>query len=634
MNKMLYFSYDGDGCGKKVGRAIMANDEVALHEWSAKIDLGHEIVNHWVAEHGGERISGGGDEGSFKLPTDAAKNIEQLRKDYFYATGITISVGIGHSLSEAGRSLLAAKFRGKDQVAYYGKSVERDISTARKKVKKGKASQEEYKLAEAYLEKGEGVPMANEHVDCPFCEASDGLDPTHCKYCHDNKAAEGESDCPFCAENGQTDDFGNPDHSDCPFCTQEANDPDDCPFCKDDAAAGQKQPEIVTADDHGAQQQSHIQSPDSQNSKPHPGSEAERADYSQMGMNPPQAPAPSIGNDASPVGLGSANPMDNTAGAPVEPAQADPAEVQANDAVPPQGTPIPEEGAHSKEQLVAIADQIASETPEGKPDEKQEANAIDDTAIVGDNMEGNVSRPGNYEENTPGDMGLDDDHAQQQQQDDGGWNDPFPTHPDHGGAPEDGADEPNLGAVMKESLDSQSGEIQKDKVRQIVGTALQGFKAQKEILERAKEQAPAFYQANIQMLAAMIQMAEMLGLSGPAATDPAMGQNSPAPTDEWAQPFAPHPDHGGAPGQPGKSPSKEEGGAIGQPIGKLPSKATKHVARTPLPPGAINAKGQQKVIDPKTGDVRFIDRKQGMVQSPTGVPIKPPGRGTDEQPKN
>jgi hypothetical protein len=49
-----------------------------------------------------------------------------------------------------------------------------------------------------------------------------------------------------------------------------------------------------------------------------------------------------------------------------------------------------------------------------------------------------------------------------------------------------------------------------------------------------------------------------------------------------------------------------------------------------MPPGAINAKGQQKVVDPKTGKTRFIDRKQGMVQSPTGVPVKPPSRNTDE----
>lgn len=47
-----------------------------------------------------------------------------------------------------------------------------------------------------------------------------------------------------------------------------------------------------------------------------------------------------------------------------------------------------------------------------------------------------------------------------------------------------------------------------------------------------------------------------------------------------------------------------------------------------MPPGSINSKGQQKVVD-NQGKVRFIDRKQGMVQGPSGAPIKPPKRGSD-----
>ena len=49
-----------------------------------------------------------------------------------------------------------------------------------------------------------------------------------------------------------------------------------------------------------------------------------------------------------------------------------------------------------------------------------------------------------------------------------------------------------------------------------------------------------------------------------------------------------------------------------------------------MAPGSVNVKGQKKVIDPKTGDTRWINMKQGMVQSTTGVPIKPPKRSDDE----
>lgn len=40
-------------------------------------------------------------------------------------------------------------------------------------------------------------------------------------------------------------------------------------------------------------------------------------------------------------------------------------------------------------------------------------------------------------------------------------------------------------------------------------------------------------------------------------------------------------------------------------------------------PGGVNGKGQKKVIDPVTGKVRWITMREGKVQSPTGVPVKP-----------
>ena len=75
-------------------------------------------------------------------------------------------------------------------------------------------------------------------------------------------------------------------------------------------------------------------------------------------------------------------------------------------------------------------------------------------------------------------------------------------------------------------------------------------------------------------------------------------------------------------------PEKKSEGSVGQPVGKLPTKATtEHVARTPQLPNAMNDKGQKKVVDPVSGKIRWIDMKEGKVQSPTGVPVKP---GTPE----
>lgn len=617
---MIFISADGDGIGKKVGRAVIANDIEQLHKISNRIDAAQDFILHWAKHHDGIKISGGGDEFTAAIPKEAIDQLEGLRKDIEHAFGYTISIGVGKNLAQAGTALLVAKLRGKNCIVHFSQEIKQDIQKAKRRVREKRATPDEYKLSEAYLKKAEGM----NDVNCPYCQQTDGIDPTHCKWCHDLEAQPGEADCPYCAEQEGVSS------SDCPFCSENPEGSSDCPFCMDSPAQGQKQPEMMEQDNHAAQQalstqtapaddpqeqpdghqaeqNPKIQSPDSNNAQAPAGSEQEKQNYAQMGMNPPIAGKPTIGNNSSPVGEGQANPMDNTAGAPVAPPSAGGDEDEGGDAIMP-------ENAHSKEALQAIAEQMESETAEGKPDEKQQAQAIDDTAIVGSGSEGNISRPEGYEQNTPGDMGLDEQRAEEEN--------------------------PDLSSVLKEGLDSHASDIEKDKVREMVGQALSGFKASKELLERAKEQAPDFYQSSIAMLAAMIKMAEMLGLKGATQPGQEPGQDvqmqpGEGGTSEWHQPFPKHPDHGGE-AKPGHAPSKEEGGEdpkgrtpIGQPIGKLPSKATEHVARIPLPPGSINAKGQQKVIDPKTGKTRFIDRKQGMVQSPTGVPVKAPGRGDD-----
>lgn len=44
-----------------------------------------------------------------------------------------------------------------------------------------------------------------------------------------------------------------------------------------------------------------------------------------------------------------------------------------------------------------------------------------------------------------------------------------------------------------------------------------------------------------------------------------------------------------------------------------------------MPEGSRNAKGQQKVIDTKTGKTRWINMREGRVKSSTGIPVKPSG---------
>jgi hypothetical protein len=51
----------------------------------------------------------------------------------------------------------------------------------------------------------------------------------------------------------------------------------------------------------------------------------------------------------------------------------------------------------------------------------------------------------------------------------------------------------------------------------------------------------------------------------------------------------------------------------------LPAKqTTKHVAKQPLPEGAVNSKGFQKVRDRQTGRIKYVDRKKGVALDNSG----------------
>jgi hypothetical protein len=245
----------------------------------------------------------------------------------------------------------------------------------------------------------------------------------------------------------------------------------------------------------------------------------------------------------------------------------------------------------------------------------------------GDEMEDNVSRPEGYdEEQAPSDMGLSEDE-----------------------------DSPDLTEVLKGGLDSHAESIKRDKIVDMVGQALEGFKANKQILERAKEKAPELYDSCIAMLRAMIEMSKMLGLGeeqnpledeqqGTGQEDSSNIPGSEHPQEEAEDKIGdykeenreenstPNPYSPGDFGQDATEPNAgeqqtnkedEDRKPVGKPIGKLPtSHSSPHVAKTPIPIGAVNSKGQIKVED-KDGTIRWVDRKKGNVLSPEGVPVQP-----------
>jgi hypothetical protein len=622
---LVYLSFDADSAGRLIGRAVLNDDPEEMSRVSDCIEAGNKLFNRWVKDRNGKQYSSGGDQGVYSINEEFVKELEELRKDYEFLTGLTVSIGIGKHLSESGQALLMAKLKGKNQIVIFDKKTKKEISEIKKRVKKGKfKSMEEYKIGQDYLGKSE-VP----DPECEYCQQSDGVDPDHCKWCHDEEPQDGEENCPYCKDMQndppEGDKMPEVGEEDCAYCNEmDQSGKDACPYCKENDTNSNEGPNQATESSVMAPRIG--TGPDSTNEQAAAGTSAEDALYDQMGMSAPEIGKPLPPDQRPPIGQNA--PMDVI---PKDPEMEGSRFVDGDHGASLSPSIDPEDN-HSKEALNLIAEQIEKEGMLTT----QEVNAIDDAQLpVGGGAEGNISRPDAFNQNTPQDMGGEGPNP--------------PSEPD-----ENREEDPDFYGVLETGLDEHADGIQREKAIQTVSQALMQFKAAKHTLENIRMQAPDLYSASILMLKAMIEMASLLGLGASASNAPPAelgseqaallppeaqsGEKPPEKqNDEWHDPFPTHPDQGGE-AKPGHAPSKNNpssGGTIGQPIGKLSSKhTTEHVARIPTPPGAINSKGQQKIIDPATGKTRWIDRKQGMVQSATGVPIKSPSRGPANGPKN
>src|SRR5271165_1304596 len=108
---MFFLSFDADDAGRKIGQAILTDDPNSLHDASVKIEHGNEIIAQWALNYGGLQYSSGGDQGVWYLPEEAIKDVESIRNEYESATGMTLTIGIGDSLSSSGKALLVGKMK-------------------------------------------------------------------------------------------------------------------------------------------------------------------------------------------------------------------------------------------------------------------------------------------------------------------------------------------------------------------------------------------------------------------------------------------------------------------------------------------------------------------------------------------
>lgn len=168
MNR-YYVSTDGDNAGDQVGRAVLDDNAAELNRVSSVIDSGNEHIAQWAVDHGGSVISKGGDQTVFQMDgvedeEEFLDHLESLRAEYEQLTGFTVSMGVGLSLSQSGKSLVAAKLLGKDLLVRYNPSeVDDIIVSAHKHAESGEGTSEENKQDDAYISHLMGDSESEEH---------------------------------------------------------------------------------------------------------------------------------------------------------------------------------------------------------------------------------------------------------------------------------------------------------------------------------------------------------------------------------------------------------------------------------------------------------------------------------------
>jgi hypothetical protein len=154
----VFVCWDGDKIGRRVGRAVLANDVGEVRRVDQAINAGNELWKAFALNHGGSVIEMGGDEGRIMVDASWLAEMPQIARNYSNLVGATVSVGVGMSMADSARALVVAKLRGGDQILVWDpKSMAGEYEQAANAPKS-----EQDKLRDEYLAKAD-TPKPPEH---------------------------------------------------------------------------------------------------------------------------------------------------------------------------------------------------------------------------------------------------------------------------------------------------------------------------------------------------------------------------------------------------------------------------------------------------------------------------------------
>ena len=154
---------DGDHIGNSAATPLLHNDVEKAMRVSKLIHSGQSYIAWWSRHVGGQSLIDGGDNSVLLIPRIA--NLEELRDGYREKTGFTLSVGTGPTTEQADKSLVVAKWRGRDQVVNYDDQAEKDFK---------RAQAEANDALKLHAEIGESFKIGQNNSFGDFAEAWDG----------------------------------------------------------------------------------------------------------------------------------------------------------------------------------------------------------------------------------------------------------------------------------------------------------------------------------------------------------------------------------------------------------------------------------------------------------------------------
>ncbi len=112
----VFVCWDGDKIGRRVGRAVLADDVGEVRRVDQAINAGNDLWKNFAVNSGGSVIEMGGDEGRIVVDASKLAEMPQIAKNYSNRVGATGSVGVGMKMSESAQALVVAKLRGGNQI--------------------------------------------------------------------------------------------------------------------------------------------------------------------------------------------------------------------------------------------------------------------------------------------------------------------------------------------------------------------------------------------------------------------------------------------------------------------------------------------------------------------------------------